>query len=167
MTLTGRAALAALAGVLIVAVFGSGAALLLVNGVILAVLAADLILAASVSRLQVSRSGDAKIHLGQAGTITLTVTNSGGRRLRGVVRDGWRPSAAVRPGRSPIDLPAGGRGKLTTTLTPQRRGDIEAGPVTIRSLGPLGLAGRQRSLAAPFTTRVLPPFLSPTCSATT
>ncbi len=160
MTLTGRAALAAVVGGLVVAVFGSGAVLLIVNGVLLAALASDVILAASVSGLRVSRSGDTKIHLGQAGTITLTVINSGSRRLRGVVRDGWRPSAAARPGREPVSLQAGGRVRLTTTLTPQRRGDIEAGLVTIRSLGPLGLAGRQRSLAAPFTTRVLPPFLS-------
>jgi uncharacterized protein (DUF58 family) len=160
MTLTGRAALTALAGGLVVAVFGSGAALLIVNGVLLAALASDVILAARLSGLLVSRSGDTKIHLGQAGTVTLTVINSGSRRLRGVVRDGWRPSAAARPGRDLVSLPAGGRVRLTTTLTPQRRGDIEAGLVTIRSLGPFGLAGRQRSLSAPFTTRVLPPFLS-------
>jgi uncharacterized protein (DUF58 family) len=49
---------------------------------------------------------------------------------------------------------------VTTTLSPSRRGDVAAGLVTIRSFGPLGLAGRQRSLAAPFTVRVLPSFLS-------
>src|SRR5207244_1079761 len=101
---TGRAALAAVAGGLVIAVFGTGAALLIVNGVLLAALASDVILAASVSRLVVSRSGDAKIHLGQAGTIALTVTNTGRRRLRGAVRDGWRPSATARPRRAPIDL---------------------------------------------------------------
>lgn len=110
MTLTGRAALAAVVGGLVVAVFGSGAVLLIVNGVLLAALASDVILAASVSGLRVSRSGDTKIHLGQAGTITLTVINSGSRRLRGVVRDGWRPSAAARPGREPVSLQAAGSG---------------------------------------------------------
>ena len=160
MTLTGRAAVAAVAGGLVVAVFATSAALLAVNAVLLAAIAADVLLAASVSRLPVSRSGDAKIHLGQTGTITLAVANSGRRRLRGVVRDGWRPSAQASPGRARISLPPGGRTVLTTTLTPQRRGDFEAGLVTIRSLGPLGLAGRQRSLTAPWTVRVLPPFLS-------
>lgn len=160
MTLTGRAALLALAGGLVVAVFGTGLAVLIVNAVIVLAVAGDLVLAASVRQLHVSRSGDAKIHLGQAGTSTLTVTNPGRRRLRGVARDGWRPSAAAQPGRARIDLPPGGRLNLATTLTPQRRGDFEAGLVTIRSVGPLGLAGRQRNLAAPFTVRVLPPFLS-------
>jgi uncharacterized protein (DUF58 family) len=160
MTLTGRAALLALASALVVAVFGTGIALLAVDAAILLAIAGDLVLAASVRQLQVSRSGEAKIHLGQTGTVTVTVDNPGSRRLRGVVRDGWRPSAGARPGRTRIDLRGGSRARLTTTLTPQRRGDFTAGLVTVRSLGPLGLAGRQRSLPAPLTVRVLPPFLS-------
>jgi uncharacterized protein (DUF58 family) len=160
MTLTGRTGLVAVAGGLVIAVFGTGVASLIVNAAILAALAADLLFAASIAGLQVSRSGDTKIGLGQTGTTALTLINSGHRRLRGVIRDGWRPSAVAQPGRSRIDLPAGRRVTVTTTLTPSRRGDVAAGLVTIRSLGPLGLAGRQRSLAAPFTVRVLPAFLS-------
>jgi uncharacterized protein (DUF58 family) len=160
MTLTGRAGLLAAAGGLVIAVFGTGVVSVIVNAVILAALAGDLLLAASIAGLQVSRSGDAKIHLHQTGATTLTVINSGHRRLRGLVRDGWRPSAGAQPGRSRVDVPAGRRVTLTTTLTPHRRGDIAAGLVTIRSFGPLGLAGRQRSLPAPLTVRVLPSFLS-------
>lgn len=160
MTLTGRTGLVAVAGGLVIAVFGTGVASLIVNAAILAALAADLLLAASIAGLQVSRSGDTKIGLGQTGTTTLTLINSGHRRLRGMIRDGWRPSALAQPGRSRIDVPAGRRVTVTTTLTPSRRGDVAAGLVTIRSFGPLGLAGRQRSLAAPFTVRVLPAFLS-------
>ncbi len=160
MTLTGRTGLVAVAGGLVIAVFGTGVASLIVNAAILAALAADLLFAASIAGLQVSRSGETKIGLGQTGTTTLTLINSGHRRLRGVIRDGWRPSAVAQPGRSRIDLPAGRRVTVTTTLTPSRRGDVAAGLVTIRSFGPLGLAGRQRSLAAPFTVRVLPAFLS-------
>src|SRR5258707_3152243 len=160
MTLTGRTGLVAVAGGLVIAVFGTGVASLIVNAAILAALAADLLFAASIGGLQVSRSGETKIGLGQTGTTTLTLINAGNRRLRGVVRDGWRPSAVAQPGRSRIDLPAGRRVTVTTTLTPSRRGDVAAGLVTIRSFGPLGLAGRQRSLAAPFTVRVLPAFLS-------
>ncbi|HEX9520254.1 MAG TPA: DUF58 domain-containing protein [Streptosporangiaceae bacterium] len=160
MTFTGRTGLVAVAGGLVIAVFGTGVASLIVNAAILAALAADLLFAASIAGLQVSRSGETKIGLGQTGTTTLTLINSGHRRLRGVVRDGWRPSAVAQPGRSRIDLPAGRRVTVTTTLTPSRRGDVAAGLVTIRSFGPLGLAGRQRSLAAPFTVRVLPAFLS-------
>jgi len=160
MTFTGRTGLVAVAGGLVIAVFGTGVASLIVNAAILAALAADLLFAASIAGLQVSRSGETKIGLGQTGTTTLTLINSGHRRLRGMIRDGWRPSAVAQPGRSRIDVPAGRRVTVTTTLTPSRRGDVAAGLVTIRSFGPLGLAGRQRSLAAPFTVRVLPAFLS-------
>jgi len=160
MALTGRAALAALAGGFVVLVTASGAALLAVNAVLLAAIAADLLLAAAIGKQEVARSGDARIHLGQSGTIVVTVANAGRRRLRGTLRDGWRPSASAAPARARIDLPAGASATITTTLTPARRGDITAGPVTIRSAGPLGLAARQRSVAAPCTVRVLPPFLS-------
>lgn len=160
MTLTGRAALAALIGGLAVLAFRTFAAVLIVNALILAAIAVDLILAASVRQLQATRSGDSKIHLGQAGTVTLTLANSGHRTLRGVARDAWRPSAAAQPGRVWLRVQAGERVTTSTTLTPRRRGDAVAGKVTIRSLGPLGLAGRQRNLDAPWTVRVLPPFLS-------
>ncbi|HUJ06046.1 MAG TPA: DUF58 domain-containing protein [Streptosporangiaceae bacterium] len=163
MTLTGRTALVALAGGLVVLAAGTGLALLIVNAVLLAAIAADLLLAArvtGVTGLVVSRSGDARIHLGQSGTVLLAVANPGRRRLRGQVRDGWRPSAGSSPRLARVDLPPGGRMTLTTTLTPKRRGDCPGGLVTVRSLGPLGLAGRQRNLPAPWTVRVLPPFLS-------
>ena len=160
MTLTGRAAALAVTGALVIAVFGTGAALLAVNAALLAAIIADILLAASVSRLSLSRAADATIHLGGTGSAVLTVVNTGSRPLRGLVRDGWRPSAGAAPGRAPIALRPGGRATLATTLTPLRRGDIAAGPVTVRSLGPLGLAGRQRSMPAPCTVRVLPQFLS-------
>ncbi|HEX5191045.1 MAG TPA: DUF58 domain-containing protein [Streptosporangiaceae bacterium] len=160
MTLTGRAGLLAAAGVLVVAVFGTGLASFIVNGTLVAAVCADLLLAASIGSLRLSRSGDARIHLGQTGKTTLSVVNAGRRRLRGVVRDGWQPSARARPAGAGVDVAAGQRATVVTTLTPRRRGDFAAGLVTIRSLGPFGLAGRQRNREAPLTVRVLPPFLS-------
>lgn len=160
MILTGRAALAALAGALVVLAFRTGLALVITDAVLLAGIIADLALAAGLRKLDVTRSGEAKIHLGQPGTISVTIVNNGTRRLRGIVRDGWRPSAGAAPARSVISVPGGRRVTVTTTLTPQRRGDVDGGLVTVRSLGPLGLAGRQRGLTAPWTVRVLPPFLS-------
>jgi uncharacterized protein (DUF58 family) len=49
---------------------------------------------------------------------------------------------------------------VTTVLRPSRRGDRQADRVTVRALGPLGLAGRQGSHPVPWTVRVLPPFHS-------
>src|SRR5215469_4341518 len=160
MALTGRAALLAAAGALLVLVFRSGIAVLIVDLAIACAIIVDLVLAASLRRLQVSRSGDAKVQLGQTGAVTVTIANNGRRRLIGLVRDGWRPSAGARPARAAVSLPAGRRATITTSLTPTRRCDVAAGPLTVRSLGPLGLAGRQRNLPAPWTVRVLPGFLS-------
>ncbi len=160
MALTGRAALAALGGLLIVVAFRTVAAVVVVDLVVVAAIGADVLLAASIRDLRLSRAGDTRISLGQHGTVTLRIENTGHRPLRAVVRDAWRPTAAAQPGRSTVSIPAGGRIELSTVLTPTRRGDTSPAQVTIRATGPLGLAGRQGQLAPPWTIRVLPPFLS-------
>jgi len=158
MALTGRAAAAAAAGVLIVLAFRTLAAVLAVDALILAAIGADLILAAPVRGLRLTRSGETRIRLGASGAVTLTIANRGRRPMRAVVRDAWPPSAAARPARARVSIPAGAQATLTTTLAPQRRGDCVPGRVTVRSLGPLGLAGRQRGHQAAWPVRVLPPF---------
>jgi uncharacterized protein (DUF58 family) len=160
VSLTGRAGLAALAGALVVLAIRSVGALIAVNAVILAAIGADLLLAASVRELRMSRAGDNRILLGADGAVSLTIENAGARQLRALVRDAWRPSAAARPGRVRIAIPPRGQLTVTTTLTPRRRGDIGPDRVTVRSLGPLGLAGRQGHREVPWPVRVLPPFLS-------
>jgi uncharacterized protein (DUF58 family) len=160
MALTGRAAIAALIGTLVTLAFRDIPALVIVDALIAAAIITDCVLAAGVRQLQVSRSGDARILLGQTGTVTLSIANPGRRVLRAVVRDAWPPSAGAQPGRVRVLIPPGGQVSATTTLRPERRGDRPAGLVTVRSFGPLGLAARQASLPAPWSVRVLPPFLS-------
>jgi uncharacterized protein (DUF58 family) len=160
MALTGRAALAALIGALIMLAFRNVAALVVVNAMIVAAIAADLLLAAPVRPLRLARAGDSRVRLGQSGEVTLTVDNPSTRSLRGTIRDAWPPSTAARPARARVSVTAGGRARLATTLSPQRRGDFAAARVTVRSLGPLGVAARQGSHRAPWSVRVLPPFTS-------
>jgi uncharacterized protein (DUF58 family) len=163
MALTGRAALVALACTLAALILRTRAGLLAVDGLIVLAIAADVVLAAGVRQLQISRSGDTRILLGQTGSTILTIANPGRRALRGVVRDSWQPSAgpdAQTGGRARVAIPPGGRFTLSTVLAPTRRGDKTAGKVTVRSIGPLGLAARQASREVGWTVRVLPPFLS-------
>ena len=160
MALTGRAALAALIGTLAALAFRSAWAVLVVDGLIAGGIVADCVLAGGVRQLRATRSGDTRILLGQQGAVTLTMANPGRRAVRGIVRDAWPPSAGAVPDRAAVFIPGGGQVTVTTTLVPQRRGDRPAGRVTVRSLGPLGLAGRQASLLVPWSVRVLPPFLS-------
>lgn len=160
MALTGRAAIAAVVGALVVMALRTVTALIAVDAVILAGIAADLALAAPVRPLRLARSGDTRVRLGDTGDVTLTLDNPGRRPLRGTLRDAWQPSAAAGPGRAWLSVPAGARVRVTTTLAPQRRGDLIPGRVTVRSLGPLRLAGRQGSHEVPWSVRVLPPFTS-------
>ena len=160
MALTGRAGLAALIGALVVLAFRTTAVLLAVNSLVLAAIAADLVLAGGVRPLRMTRSGDTRVLLGETASITLTVENPGRRPLRAVVRDSWQPSAHARPGHAVLRIPAHGRATLTTVLAPDRRGEKRPGSVTVRSLGPCGLAARQGRHVAPWAVRVLPPFRS-------
>jgi uncharacterized protein (DUF58 family) len=158
MILTGRAALAALIGVLVILAARDVAALLAVNGLLLVAIAADVTLAAGTRPLQLTRAGETKVLLGQSAPVTLTVANRGRRVLRADIRDAWPPSAGAQPHHARVRVPAASQAVLTTTLTPTRRGDKQAAVVTIRSLGPFGLAARQARRPVPWTVRVLPPF---------
>lgn len=159
MALTGRAALLALFGTLAAVLLRTVPGLVTVDGLIALAIVADVVLAGSVRRLQMSRSGDTRIMLGERGAATLTITNPGKRAVRGLLRDAWQPSLGAS-GRAELSIPAGGRAEVTTAMQPTRRGDKSAGKVTVRSVGPLGLAARQASRVVPWTVRVLPPFLS-------
>jgi uncharacterized protein (DUF58 family) len=159
--LTGRAGLAALICVLPIAVAPWPA---IVFGILLAALTAavvlDIALAAGTRRLQFSRSGDTAARLGQPVDAVLVVENIGSRRFAGVIRDAWAPSARAEPRTHAVNLPSGQRAGVVTTLHPVRRGDQVSALVTARSIGPLGLAGRQNSHRVPWQIRILPPFLS-------
>jgi uncharacterized protein (DUF58 family) len=160
MALTGRAAVTALIGVLVVLALRTVTALVVVDAVILAGIATDVILAAPVRPLRMTRSGVARIRLSDTGEVALTLVNTSGRALRGTVRDAWQPSVTARPQRAWVTISSRSRARLVTTLAPQRRGDFAADRVTVRSLGPLRLAGRQGSHVVPWSVRVLPPFAS-------
>ena len=126
----------------------------------LVILAADALHAPQPSALRLARAPIPARRLGESAESVLTVTNAGSRRVRGLLRDAWQPSAGASGERHRIDLGAGERGRLTTRLTPTRRGDRMADAVTLRLRGPLGLAARQRSFAVPGAVRALHPFAS-------
>jgi uncharacterized protein (DUF58 family) len=166
MALTGRTALLAALGSLVVGLLlPSWLGIAAVGGLLLLGVLADLLLAAPVRGLRLARAGDQAVRLGEPAAVELTVSNPAGRPLRARVRDAWAPSAFA-PGtelaasRHTLHVPAGERRRVTTALRPTRRGDHRAVRVTVRSLGPLGLAGRQGSHQVPWTVRALPPFTS-------
>jgi uncharacterized protein (DUF58 family) len=161
MTLTGRAVLAAAVGIAIVFVLPLGGLMVVVvTAALLVAVVVDLAVAASPRQIGFERTGADSTRLGEAADVALTLVNSAGRPLRASVRDAWSPSAAATPRSWKVDLGHGDRARLVSTLVPTRRGERAAAGVTIRSFGPLGLAGRQRTRPAPWTVRVLPAFTS-------
>lgn len=161
MVLTGRVAAAAVVGAVPIAVSPWPATAFVALGLALAVaVVVDAALAGSPRALVIRRSGASSARLGESVETSLLVRNDGRRRVRGVLRDAWPPSADARPRSQPLDVAAGGAQPMVTALHPTRRGDQQSAAVAVRSLGPLGLAGRQRALPVPGRVRILPPFLS-------
>jgi uncharacterized protein (DUF58 family) len=159
--LTGRAGLVALIFILPIALSPWPATAFVVLLAALAmVVAADAGLAASTRGLRYTRSPDTSTRLGQQVDASLLIYNDGRRRFRGKIRDAWPPSAGAAPRTHTVDVAAGQRQHVDTVLRPVRRGDQHAAALTARSIGPLGLAGRQSSQTVPGQVRVLPPFLS-------
>lgn len=120
----------------------------------------DLALAGSPRTVTMMRELPSRARLGETVVSRLVLTNSGRRTVRGVVRDGWQPSAGATPRYCPITLPRDESRMVMTALTPFRRGERRAAEVTIRSFGPLHLVARQASIAVPGSITVLPPFNS-------
>ena len=161
MILTGRTGLVALICVLPIALSPWPAKAFLALLMLLAIsVAVDIGLAASPSRLRYARSPDTSARLAQQVDAGLLIHNDGRQRFRGQIRDAWPPSARAEPRAHTVNIAAGQREHVDTVLRPVRRGDQRAAAVTARSIGPLGLAGRQRSRPVPGQVRVLPPFLS-------
>ena len=161
MILTGRAGLVALIFIFPIALSPWPATAFVVLLAALAmVVAADAGLAASTRGLRYTRSPDTSTRLGQQVDASLLIYNDGRRRFRGKIRDAWPPSAGATPRTHTVDVAAGQRQHVDTVLRPVRRGDQRAAALTARSIGPLGLAGRQSSQTVPGQVRVLPPFLS-------
>ncbi len=161
MVLTGRAGLMALLCVLPIVVSPWPAATFLaLIGLVTVMIVADIALAANPLQLQYTRSPNGSVRLGEAVTLGLLIHNTGRRHFNGRVRDAWPPSTRAQPASHAIDIVAGHSHRVDTCLRPVRRGDQQSAAVTARSIGPLGLAGRQKSRPVTGEVRVLPPFLS-------
>ncbi|BBZ11650.1 DUF58 domain-containing protein [Mycobacterium branderi] len=161
MVLTGRTGLIALICVVPITLSPWPARSFVVLLVLLtAAVVIDVLCAASPRALHFTREPINSARLGEEVNAGLLIHNSGRRHFRGQVRDAWPPSTRGEPRVHTVDI-AVGRGQLVDTrLHPVRRGDQRSAMVTARSVGPLGLAGRQSSQRVPGRLRVLPPFLS-------
>ena len=160
MALTWRTVVLASLGLAPVAVWPHASTVrwwLLVVGLLVAL---DVVLASRPGVLGVVRSDPTQVRLGETTATSLWVTNTSDRGVRGLLRDAWPPSAGARDAVHELAVPPHERVRLTTHLVPTRRGDRLADRVTVRVLGPLGLAARQRSIEVPGSVRALHAFPS-------
>lgn len=160
MAITGRTVIATLLGVVLVVLRPQASSVGLWLLAVAAAVAIDLALAPSPRRLSITRQQPVPVRVGEPTSASLKVSNTGRRRQRLLLRDAWQPSAGASNNRFHFRLPAHESVKLTTPLTPTRRGDRYADRVTVRSYGPLGLAARQTGFDCPGSVRSLPAFRS-------
>ncbi|PCN49312.1 DUF58 domain-containing protein [Curtobacterium sp. 'Ferrero'] len=160
MALSGRFVAFLAVAVVPVVLLGTGWAGVAWTVVVLAAAALDLVLAADLRRVRVDRRMPRVARRGTVAEGTLVLANDGGRPLRAVVRDLWEPSAGHGPSRARLTVPAGERRTARVRFAPFRRGRRRSAGVAVRAWGPLGLAARQRVLAAPAELVVTPPFRS-------
>ncbi|GAA1467498.1 DUF58 domain-containing protein [Microbacterium thalassium] len=163
MYVTGRfpflVALGALPVVLL-SVAGADAWLAAAGWIVLCLLAAiaDAAAAPDPRAVRIERDIPRRARRDEPVRTVLRVRNMGGRTLRLRVRDAWQPTAGAPAERARIVVPAAEAREVVVPLHPRRRGELASEFVTLRSAGPLGLAGRQSSLVSRGAIRVLPPF---------
>lgn len=160
MAISGRVPLLLLLGIIPVALLPAPGTILAWTGLIALLTWADYLLSARPQGIALRRELPPSVRLSEDATSHLTLTNTGNRGARIQVRDAWPPSANAAADRPLASLPAGESMRQSTGLRPTRRGDLEAGDVTLRSFGPLRLAARQASFPVPAVLKVLPEFRS-------
>lgn len=144
----------------VVAGFGVGPTLALLNGTLLLAMIVDARLAPDPSRLGLTRALPEVLALGAPGSVRWTLRNPARYRITVDLADELVPS--LHPGSRGARLHVGPRrhAEATTTIRPARRGRFPVEAVAVRVGGPLGLGARQRSLTVPGMLRVFPPFHS-------
>ncbi|GAD85014.1 DUF58 domain-containing protein [Nocardia asteroides NBRC 15531] len=161
MVVTGRfALLATIAGALVMVLVPSWIGVVGASAALLALGVFDVALTARADTLTLTRDPLTIVRLGRSTVVELAVTNSGTATVRGVLWDAWPDSARADRRAHRLELAPRTRMRVRTELTPTYRGDRVAGAVTLRLLGPLGLAGRQSRVEVPARVRALPPFRS-------
>ncbi|MFI5778482.1 DUF58 domain-containing protein [Nocardia sp. NPDC051570] len=161
MVVTGRlAAIAAGAGLVVMFALPSWLGVVAATGLLAVLIAIDTTLAGKGIGLELSRAALTTVRSGRTTEVELTVLNAGTRTIRGMLWDDWPDSARADHDSHHLLLAPNTKTHLRTTLRPDYRGDRVAGPVTVRLLGPLGLAGRQIRRDVPARLRALPPFRS-------
>ena len=132
----------------------------LVNAVLLSVAVTDWVLATSPATIGVHRLFPDVVTLRSRSRLAWQVENPTSRRQRVGIADELAPSLRAGTRRTELVVPAGGAVVVRTAIRPVRRGRFDITDLTVRTYGPLGLVGRQRTRREPVRLRVYPVFAS-------
>lgn len=162
MFITGRLMILLLAGLLPFVFLPRGQTLAWWSVVAFILLCVDVALALSPKKLTLFRPEHPVVVRDEDTELALTVSNPTSRTFRGVLRDAWQPSveSAADDRVHQLQIAAGDSVDVVTHAQPSRRGRLAADHVAIRSLGPMGLGGRQFVTSAAGSLLVLPRFRS-------
>lgn len=124
--------------------------------VVAALVTIDVVTAPSGSALRLRREAPGVVRLHRAGEVGLVGVNPTGRALEVEVHDATLPSLQRLPRRQRAVIEPHGRIDLASQIGPTRRGRFTLGPLTVRTAGRLGLAGRQTTLPLRSELKVYP-----------
>lgn len=161
---TPRLLIISLAGLIAITVGGSYIAALtiavawLVAGALLACI--DAFSVPARDGLLWSREHEDKLSIGQPNLVTVKLSNRTRRRLLVRARDAapWQLAAENPAGGGQCQ--ASGAWEFSYRLFPVHRGQYELGPLTVRVLGPLGLAWKQYTIPIVEPVKVYPDLLA-------
>ncbi len=134
------------------------AAVLAVSGTIGLLAAFDVWRSPDPSSLRPIREAPATAEVGRPAVVRVILQNPIGRPVVVAVHDAAPASLGRTPRRHRLILPADEEAAAGSVVTPTRRGLMQLGPLTLRTAGPLGLAGRQVTLPNRGSLKVYPPL---------
>ena len=134
--------------------------LLGVGLVVVVVWLIDFLLAADPQAIGLVRRLPHSVTLGSESTLRWELVNRSTSLARLEVADGLPPSLGATTRRASLDLSEGQTATIEIDIEPTRRGRFTLEEFTIRSIGPLGFAARQKTRRIPETLRVLPRYPS-------
>lgn len=158
MHLRPRLVAAFLAAGVLAAVAPADPTLVLVGATVLVtvLVGIDVVLAPRASALQARRTVAAVLRMRRPADLLVELHNPIGRALAVDIHDATPPSMDREPIRHHVSIEAGGWSQLPASIRPGRRGRASIGPLTIRTAGPLGLAGRQATVPLIDEVKVYP-----------
>ncbi|MEL7058928.1 MAG: DUF58 domain-containing protein [Acidobacteriota bacterium] len=148
-------ALTTLLGIVGVLVPGLTIAALVLDGLLILAVLRDARVARGVE-LAAARRWPRILAQGSASELQIEIESAAERPLGLRLRETLHPSLAAHAERRSLELPASGAARWTIDLEPRRRGEVVAGPLVARVLGPWRLAWGQRRLLEAEAVRVVP-----------